>query len=160
MLPKLALYTGDGGMSAAYDRRSVGASLLLHHAKSGNARNSNATLKQQRSQPNSFVISPPMRAWLEQPHGRRHKAPPQPCALTTRAGRHINEFRFMSTRRSQGLQLGPPRNVITKVVVASARNRATVFLIRRGMAAVGIRMHFSQRHINDFTLNETMILEL
>ena len=24
-----------------------------------------------------------MRAWLEQPHGRRHKAPPQPCALTT-----------------------------------------------------------------------------
>ena len=80
MLPKLALYTGDGGMSAAYDRRSVGASLLLHHAKSGNARNSNATLKQQRSQPNSFVISPPMRAWLEQPHGRRHKAPPQPWA--------------------------------------------------------------------------------
>ena len=26
---------------------------------------------------------PPMRAWLEQPHGRHHKAPPQPCALTT-----------------------------------------------------------------------------
>ena len=26
-----------------------------------------------------------MRAWLEQPHGRRHKAPPQPCALTTKA---------------------------------------------------------------------------
>ena len=26
---------------------------------------------------------PPMRAWLTQPHGRRHKAPPQPCALTT-----------------------------------------------------------------------------
>ena len=24
-----------------------------------------------------------MRAWLEQPHGRRHKAPPPPCALTT-----------------------------------------------------------------------------
>ena len=24
-----------------------------------------------------------MRAWLEQPHGRRHKAPPQPCVLTT-----------------------------------------------------------------------------
>ena len=29
------------------------------------------------------VPFPPMRAWLEQPHGRRHKAPPQPCALTT-----------------------------------------------------------------------------
>ena len=29
------------------------------------------------------AFSPPMRAWLEQPHGRRHKAPPQPCALTT-----------------------------------------------------------------------------
>ena len=28
-------------------------------------------------------LFPPMRAWLEQPHGRRHKAPPQPCALTT-----------------------------------------------------------------------------
>ena len=28
-------------------------------------------------------LSPPMRAWLKQPHGRRHKAPPQPCALTT-----------------------------------------------------------------------------
>ena len=28
---------------------------------------------------------PPMRAWLEQPHGRRHKAPPQPCALTTKS---------------------------------------------------------------------------
>ena len=27
--------------------------------------------------------TPPMRAWLEQPHGRRHKAPPQPCVLTT-----------------------------------------------------------------------------
>ena len=27
---------------------------------------------------------PPMRAWLEQPHRRRHKAPPQPCALTTK----------------------------------------------------------------------------
>ena len=26
---------------------------------------------------------PPMRAWLTQPHGFRHKAPPQPCALTT-----------------------------------------------------------------------------
>ena len=26
---------------------------------------------------------PPMRAWLEQPHGRRHKAPHQPSALTT-----------------------------------------------------------------------------
>ena len=24
-----------------------------------------------------------MRAWLEQPHGRHHKAPPQPCALAT-----------------------------------------------------------------------------
>ena len=29
------------------------------------------------------LLLPPMRAWLEQPHGRRHKAPPQPCALTT-----------------------------------------------------------------------------
>ena len=28
-------------------------------------------------------LHPPMRAWLEQPHGRHHKAPPQPCALTT-----------------------------------------------------------------------------
>ena len=25
---------------------------------------------------------PPMRAWLEQPHGRHHKAPPQSCTLT------------------------------------------------------------------------------
>ena len=32
------------------------------------------------------AFSPPMRAWLEQPHGRRHKAPPQPCALTTDLG--------------------------------------------------------------------------
>ena len=31
------------------------------------------------------AFSPPMRAWLEQPHGRHHKAPPQPCALTTTA---------------------------------------------------------------------------
>ena len=29
-------------------------------------------------------LPPPMRAWLEQPHGRHHKAPPQPCALTTK----------------------------------------------------------------------------
>ena len=28
-------------------------------------------------------LPPPMRAWLEQPHGRHHKAPPPPCALTT-----------------------------------------------------------------------------
>ena len=26
---------------------------------------------------------PLMRAWFEQSHGRHHKAPPQPCALTT-----------------------------------------------------------------------------
>ena len=70
-----------------------------HHIKSGNVRNNKATLKQQRSQPNAFV----------------------------RAGSHSNEFRFMSTCCSQGLQLGPPRNEVTEVVVASARNRATVF---------------------------------
>ena len=29
-------------------------------------------------------LSLPMRAWLEQPHGRRHKAPPQLCALSTK----------------------------------------------------------------------------
>ena len=29
------------------------------------------------------LLPPPMQAWLKQPHGRRHKAPPQPCALTT-----------------------------------------------------------------------------
>ena len=29
-------------------------------------------------------LAPPMRAWLTPPHGRRHKAPPQPCALTTK----------------------------------------------------------------------------
>ena len=29
------------------------------------------------------LLFPPMRAWLEQPRGRRHKAPPQPCALPT-----------------------------------------------------------------------------
>ena len=34
------------------------------------------------------LLSPPMRAWLKQPHGRRHKAPPQPCALTTYLGRY------------------------------------------------------------------------
>ena len=39
---------------------------------------------------------PPMRAWLEQPHGRRHKAPPQPCALTTSTSPRLstgNRFR-------------------------------------------------------------------
>ena len=70
-----------------------------HHIESGNVRNNKATLKQQRSQPNAFV----------------------------RAGSHSNEFRFMSTCCSQGLQLGPPRNEITEVEVASARNRTTVF---------------------------------
>ena len=30
-----------------------------------------------------ILLSLLMRAWLEQPHGRHHKAPPQPCALTT-----------------------------------------------------------------------------
>ena len=34
------------------------------------------------------AFSPPMRAWLKQPHGRRHKAPPQPCALTATARRN------------------------------------------------------------------------
>ena len=28
-------------------------------------------------------LVPPMRAWLTPPHGRRHRAPLQPCALTT-----------------------------------------------------------------------------
>ena len=36
---------------------------------------------------NSRFLFPPIRAWLEQPHGRRHKAPPQPCALTTNGQR-------------------------------------------------------------------------
>ena len=31
----------------------------------------------------SRSLVPPMRAWLTQPHSRHHKAPPQPCALTT-----------------------------------------------------------------------------
>ena len=31
-------------------------------------------------------LVPPMRAWLTQPHGRHHMAPPQPCALTTTSG--------------------------------------------------------------------------
>ena len=83
-----------------------------HHIESGNARNNKAALKQQRSQPNAFV----------------------------RAGSHSNEFRFMSTCCSQGLQLGPPRNEVTEVEVASARNRTTVFLIRRCTAAVGFKL--------------------
>ena len=109
---------------------------LRYHVKSGNTRNNEATPKQQRSQPNAFV----------------------------RAGTHSNKFCFVYTRRSQGLQRGPPRNKITKVVMASARDRSTVFLIRGGIAAVGqidqrIRMYFAQRHINDLTLNETVIVE-
>ena len=72
---------------------------LRHHVKSSNPRNDKVTLKQQRSQPNALV----------------------------RAGKHSNKFYFVCTRRSQGLQLGPPRNKNTKVVVASARYRAMVF---------------------------------
>ena len=30
------------------------------------------------------LLVPPMRAWLTQPHCHHRKAPPQPCALTTR----------------------------------------------------------------------------
>ena len=65
-----------------------------HHIESGNGRNNKATLKQQRSQPNAFV----------------------------RAGNHSKASRFMSACCSQGLQLGPPRNEVTEVEVASARN--------------------------------------
>ena len=39
------------------------------------------------------LIFPPMRAWLEQPHGRRHKAPPQPCALTTNSTPRVRPVR-------------------------------------------------------------------
>ena len=42
-----------------------------------------------------------MRAWLEQPHGRRHKAPPQPCVLTTsREAMIVNRVPFLSALRS------------------------------------------------------------
>ena len=50
------------------------------------------------------LLLPPMRAWLEQPHGRRHKAPPQPCALTTnkRARQILSHFhRYLELRVSR-----------------------------------------------------------
>ena len=40
----------------------------------------------------------PMRAWLEQPHGRHHKAPPQPCALTTSRSASGGVFRTAGAR--------------------------------------------------------------
>ena len=45
-------------------------------------------------------LSPPMRAWLKQPHGRRHKAPPQPCALTTSAPDDPQQTRDAGSRRT------------------------------------------------------------
>ena len=68
-------------------------------------------------------LVPPMRAWLTQPHGRRYKAPPQPCALTTATcdagpkegclaaaprptGRKGNGHR--TTRKGKGHQTAPP----------------------------------------------------
>ena len=77
-------------------RTVVGRRFLTvgHYIESINGRNNEATLEQQRAQPNAFV----------------------------RAGSHSNEFRFVSTCCSQRLQLGPPRNEVTEVEVASARN--------------------------------------
>ena len=37
-----------------------------------------------------------MRAWLEQPHGRRHKALPKPCALATKA-LHTCEYIYITS---------------------------------------------------------------
>ena len=95
-------------------RPMVGRRFLTigHHIEAGNVGNNEAALKQQRSQPNAFV----------------------------RAGSHSDEFCFMSTCCSQGMQLVPPRNEVTEVEVASARNRTTVFLIRKCIAAVGCRL--------------------
>ena len=45
-------------------------------------------------------LSPPMRAWLKQPHGRHHKAPPQPCALTTKATHILVPDRFFLLKNS------------------------------------------------------------
>ena len=53
----------------------------------------------------AVTIFPPMRAWLEQPHGRRHKAPP--CILTT-TGCFFGVFflgEFVSRRTQHGVFL-------------------------------------------------------
>ena len=46
-----------------------------------------------------------MRAWLTPPHGRRHKAPPQPCALTTTTTQtttaHTNTTQTNKTQATQ-----------------------------------------------------------
>ena len=55
-----------------------------------------------------------MRAWLEQPHGRRHKAPPQPCVFTTTTAASI------STSNSSVVN-DPPAKTIVCVLKADER---------------------------------------
>ena len=52
------------------------------------------------------LLFPPMRAWLEQPHGRHHKAPPKPCALTTnRQTTALHSHRPLASGCRRGMQL-------------------------------------------------------
>ena len=60
-------------------------------------------------------LFPTMRAWLEQPHGRRHKAPPPPCALTTngfttalRATRHEAGCAWQAVLGERRCRAAPP----------------------------------------------------
>ena len=72
-------------------------------------------------------LFPPMRAWLEQPHGRRHKAPPQPCVLTTSTSTERDEQRWRASG-SAARRLGvlrrpgsscPPRSLRAAAGVAT-----------------------------------------
>ena len=56
-----------------------------------------------------------MRAWLEQPHGRRHKAPPQPCVLTTI--KFVDGATPRSIKGAQIIEVGGGNNSLCKRVV-------------------------------------------
>ena len=60
----------------------------------------------------------PMRAWLTPPHGRHHKGPPQPCALTTT--KHL-----LFNRRTPPFFLNPRRPFLShfaSLVLAHSRS--------------------------------------
>ena len=89
------------------------------------------------------LLLPPMRAWLEQPHGRRHKAPPQPCALTTKsASRQL----LSEIRRKLDLRVPRRPRTFARLVRKRTTSKVSYHAPLYGYAFSRIRSTTPHRH--------------
>ena len=75
-------------------------------------------------------LPPPMRARLTPPHGRHHKAPPQPCALTAKRGPKIIKRDSTEVDKEPGWEVSltqTHKGGFADLAVALARHHNTGF---------------------------------